>query len=524
MVESIMGKIIGHNKTLVLIMFLFMLVLLSATSMAAFQEDDLFEKAYEYYLSYHPEKALEYFDIFLYSFPDSSAKDAVFFWKAKSLMQLKRTDEAIKIFSSIKNEFPESPFITFIEKELSAFKSDSYASRNYDLPAEKETITNEAGLTALEEESKKERNRMAGLTGKGDKADMLAKELRESEETKKKLQKQVAQYNEQISLREKEKETLLAKLKDTEESVKNSAASLQKVREDYASAKRAHDLVSAREKYIISEITLMKDMIKQYEIPIVKLGENQFSLKQILDDYRVSSEVMKKIKANNIWRHDNPYNDFIIEQALLIRANKSGIKEDRDLYNSLLVKYSLNEGEKGYLVRYLTIHNLVIKKLPEIVSDDNYIRRYYEINKERYFINTTKKQIKMLSLNYSQKDEQEKILVALNFHREVASGKTFESVYKSNSNVLSLDTVDVSKLSEFIQDRIDGMKDGEISSVISHGNKFVILQVQFTKPGYRSYEAVYKEIQEKIYDDQTLQANLLQEWFDELRKEAELIK
>ena len=34
-------------------------------SIAAFQEDELFEKAYEYYLSYQPEKALEYFNIFL---------------------------------------------------------------------------------------------------------------------------------------------------------------------------------------------------------------------------------------------------------------------------------------------------------------------------------------------------------------------------------------------------------------------------------------------------------------------------
>lgn len=772
MVEIIMGKIIGHNKTVILVMFLFILVLFSSASMAAFQEGDLFEKAYEYYLSYHPEKALEYFDIFLYNFPDSSAKDAVLFWKAKSLMQLKRADEAIKIFTMIKEAFPGSPFIPFIEKEISTYKNDSYVLRNNDMPIEKKAITSSTGktigeekiielergkavlegqlaeinklkqltekglseaiedknrlealleesrknnedlsrkiaaiesdktaenksqnynqieadiknlrserddlkkkinelenknkeieilkaktdeqenqyrkttvylqqlkeqkeslekgigekdrkiaesekaiallnekvkeaenertrekqdasqtlsrlssekvsienelknrqgrieeltvkaeeqarerqasevllkkltaekaaaeeklkgnkirLAALEEELKKERSRMADLSDKGDRTEMLAKELRESEEIKKKLQKQIDQYNEQIGIRAKEKETLLAKLKEAEGAAKNNADSLQKLKEDYASAKKTYDSFLVREKSAIGKINSMKGMIKQYETPIVKLGRNQFSLRQILDDFRVSSEVMKKIKATHIvWRHDNPYNDFIIEQTLLMKANKSGIKEDRDLYNSLLAKYSLNDEEKGYLVRYLTIHNLVKKKLSEIVADENYTRKYYELNKERYFINTTKKQVKILSLNFSPKDELEKSLVAIDFYQEVASGKTFESVYKTNANVLSFDTVNLTNIPDFIHKKIDRMKDGEISNVISHGNKFMILQMQFKQPGYQRYEDVYKEIQEKIYEDQTLQANLLQEWFDELRKEAESIK
>jgi TolA-binding protein len=102
-----------------------MLPLFNPVNAAGVQEADLFEKAYEYYLSYHPEKALEYFDIFLEDFPGSSAKDAALFWKAKSLMYLKRTDEALGILSDIKQTFPESPFIPFVEKELSLYKSGS---------------------------------------------------------------------------------------------------------------------------------------------------------------------------------------------------------------------------------------------------------------------------------------------------------------------------------------------------------------------------------------------------------------
>src|SRR3990172_1904389 len=118
MAESIMGKIIGHNKIVIFIICLLMLALFNTISMAAFHEDELFAKAYEYYFSYHPEKALEYFDIFLRNFPDSTAKDGALFWKAQSLIQLKRENEAMEIFTKIKEAYPETPFISFIEHEL----------------------------------------------------------------------------------------------------------------------------------------------------------------------------------------------------------------------------------------------------------------------------------------------------------------------------------------------------------------------------------------------------------------------
>lgn len=102
-----------------------MVVLFSALSTAAVEEDELLEKGYENYISYYPEKALEYFNVFLENFPDSSAKDAVLFWKAKSLMQLKRTDEALKIFNELKRTLPGSPFVPFIEKELAVYKNNS---------------------------------------------------------------------------------------------------------------------------------------------------------------------------------------------------------------------------------------------------------------------------------------------------------------------------------------------------------------------------------------------------------------
>jgi len=123
-----MGKIIGHYKEIILFIGLCVLVFFSTSSAAAIQEDELFEKAYENYLSYQPDKALEYFNDFLANFPDSSAKDAVLFWKARSLTQLKRPDEALKILSEIKRAFPGSPFIPFVEKELFIYNNNASQS------------------------------------------------------------------------------------------------------------------------------------------------------------------------------------------------------------------------------------------------------------------------------------------------------------------------------------------------------------------------------------------------------------
>jgi cell division septation protein DedD len=61
-------------------------------------------------------------------FPDSFAKDAVMFWLGKSLVQLKSFEEAKKVFSGIKQQFPVSPFIQYVDKELEK-KSRDEANR-----------------------------------------------------------------------------------------------------------------------------------------------------------------------------------------------------------------------------------------------------------------------------------------------------------------------------------------------------------------------------------------------------------
>jgi hypothetical protein len=99
-------------------MLLICILLFDGTADASYREFQLFDHAYYSYLSYRPEKAVEEFSLFLNEFPDSSAKDAALFWLAKSLLQIKSIEEAKTTFACVKEQFPESPFIRYIAKEL----------------------------------------------------------------------------------------------------------------------------------------------------------------------------------------------------------------------------------------------------------------------------------------------------------------------------------------------------------------------------------------------------------------------
>ena len=96
------------------------LILRSGTGIASAseRETELFNKGYEYLFSYKPDKAAETFRIFLKEFPESSARDAALFWLGKTLISMKLYGEAELTFQTIQKEFPDSPFIVFIDIEM----------------------------------------------------------------------------------------------------------------------------------------------------------------------------------------------------------------------------------------------------------------------------------------------------------------------------------------------------------------------------------------------------------------------
>ena len=113
-----MGKNFYKNKSAVKIAVLLSIILFTALdTYASYKESELFDHGYEYYLSSQPEKAVEAFRTFLKEFPDSSAKDAAMFWLGKSLIQLYSFEEAKQVFSGMKQQSPESPFIAYLDRE-----------------------------------------------------------------------------------------------------------------------------------------------------------------------------------------------------------------------------------------------------------------------------------------------------------------------------------------------------------------------------------------------------------------------
>jgi len=113
-----MGKSFCNNKAELKIAILLSVILLTALgTYASYKESELFDYGYENYLSSQPEKAVEAFQTFLKEFPDSSAKDAAMFWLGKSLIQLYSFEEAKQVFSEMKQQSPESPFIAYLDRE-----------------------------------------------------------------------------------------------------------------------------------------------------------------------------------------------------------------------------------------------------------------------------------------------------------------------------------------------------------------------------------------------------------------------
>ncbi|MBI5632666.1 MAG: tetratricopeptide repeat protein [Nitrospirae bacterium] len=95
----------------------FILMAGSGIASAPERETELFNRGYEYLFSYKPEKAAETFRLFLKEFPESSARDAAMFWLGKTLISMRLYSEAELIFQTIQKEFPDSPFIVFIDVE-----------------------------------------------------------------------------------------------------------------------------------------------------------------------------------------------------------------------------------------------------------------------------------------------------------------------------------------------------------------------------------------------------------------------
>jgi len=85
---------------------------------------------------------------------------------------------------------------------------------------------------------------------------------------------------------------------------------------------------------------------------------------------------------------------------------------------------------------------------------------------------------------------------------------------------MSVKEMGYDELPLWIKEKIQDLKPGEVSTVISTDNRHLILQTGFRGPVYRKYEDVRADIRNKL----AASGRNLGVWLDEIRKEAEEVR
>ena len=188
-----MKKVLSIKVGTAVTSIILVICLATINTYAAQQELDLFDRGYEFYLSYQPEKAVETFQIFLNEFPDSSAKDAALFWLGRSFVKLSLFEEAKRVFDELKQQIPDSPFMVYVDKELEMMNTAGTENKTMTgitkvdseiQVLKKDTVQAERTLLETAEERDKlrllleeEKKKNKGLKAKADRFDIELKYL-----------------------------------------------------------------------------------------------------------------------------------------------------------------------------------------------------------------------------------------------------------------------------------------------------------------------------------------------------------
>ena len=349
----------------------------------------------------------------------------------------------------------------------------------------------------------------------------------------KKLSDDNAEYERKL----KENETVLSDLrrikgeyeklkeeKDKTAPVKpaDSGESLAKLEKKYLELREAHEALMKRNSETEADVASVRSRLLRYESPVVRIGEEGYSRYQILEENIVSLKVLAKIGADPEWRSGDAYEDFITEGVLWRMASEEDKKKILAAAGPLVKKYAFDDAEAGYLAKYMVMEELIKKQRSGDVVDEKAISDYYEANKADYRTGGGERYVKYLGMKFTRADKAGGVSLVSQIQREVMNGKSFEDVYKARSDKLSLKRIKVEDLPTWIGEKIQVLKDGEVSSIFTE-DQFIMLQMQSKKPGYRKYEDVKGEIRQKLLQGRKGPFDL-RAWLKDIRKEAVLTR
>ncbi len=474
-----MGKGFYNDKARIIAATILSLVLFAVVkhANASHQEFELFDRGYEYYLSYQPEKAVEAFRIFLKEFPNSSAKDVVMFWLGKSLIHLKSFREAEKVFSEIKHQFPDSPFIPHIDKELETIsKAESEFNKT-------KMEISEAAKEKLAEVEKKAEMKEKDLAKAVEERDKLRAQIEEEKKNTEEMKARVAK----LEGKNAEIKILLAKFEEQQRDWKKFDKYLKQLKDVNKKLDSEIQRITKEMTLIENERGELKDRVKRYESVTVRIKDKKYIASEVLKFMIDSSVVLNKLGIEGVlWRSGNICEDFVNEQILYDEAKKLNIIGDVKKHKDLVERYNFGREEGDYLYKYLTISDLIDRKVKEMPGE---------------------RVVESLLLRYTQKDEYEKAVLATELRKDAKGGKSFEDVYKSHPDMVRLILIRFQELEGWIKDRIQLLEDGEISDVVKTENDYMILKPLVKKPSYESRDEV------RIF---------IKRWMDELRKGEEI--
>jgi hypothetical protein len=407
--EGPLGKIFGHN-TARLIVFILGLFIFSTAS-AEQREYDLFVAAYEHYLAYKPERAVEEFSVFLREFPESSAADAALFWLGSSLMQLKRTGEAKDAFLEIKERFPDSPLIPHADKKIGELERGQGEIHQPAPPLSSKTDTagkveKEEGLQKQMEEKERVERAMKQLAGR----------LDEAEKEKRSLEEKLTAADEANARASREKEeaaSLIDELKKQKELLERELDALNSRREEPDSA----------------------------PIPGYVPGATEFIL--------LSTSLADKTAFDDaIWRRGDAFEDWSIETALCEEAMRAGIVPDRLLQKEISERCGLGREEEEYLGYYLSIRDLVDEKLAEMGDV---------------------RMLESLTVHYGETDKYRKITIAPELQLKAQSAMTFTEIVRLYPEITGLGLSEIGGAESGLSEPIRSLEDGQTGVVWSEG-------------------------------------------------------
>ncbi|MCG2721053.1 MAG: hypothetical protein L6290_03410 [Thermodesulfovibrionales bacterium] len=359
-----MGQNSGHNQpVLIILLFLAVFLLAAAGEDSASREAGLFNRGYESYLSYQPEKAVQELTAFLREFPDSSARDAALYWLGKSYMQLKYFGEARKAFSEIRQNFQESPYLSHAEREmemLSRTEDDAHIDVTAGAgvknePPEKRLKEAEKQLKAQGKslrEASEERDRVKiQLSEEKKKTDILREEVTQLEKKEKTLN-EVSVERDELRRKLDEGKKRVKELEVKEEACEDDAKKLRSKEKDLAELAKAKESLSKlldEERKITAELRAKNKESEKREKTIKDLIEERDRLKeQTVQDQRKREELEKSVKELK-----NSEQKVLLKEKELLRrtderdtlqAQMDSEKEKREEMGKRVAEFEKKEG------------------------------------------------------------------------------------------------------------------------------------------------------------------------------------